>query len=159
MRFRVMEGTHVCDDPSGKKDAKGNPVEVTFNKGDEFESDTDLVGRLGNKFARVDNLGKGRLGNAPGSEGPITQAEIRRRGMSDDAAKAAEQGFNTAFGDTGRTPPKPVKPSEAEMTKVWESMTVEELKAEAAKDGIELHGARSKADIIDAIKTAYEDSE
>lgn len=151
MRFRLLEGQHV------QNDAHGNKVKFSARSNNIVESATDLCDRFNTKdphfprkFERIDGHEQGA-----GYEEAIAAAY--RKGMEDartaaatpatpsPVAAAAQQGFNTLYTDSGGKPPQ---------SDSLDRMTVKELQELAAEEEIKLGNAKSKEEIIKAIRAA-----
>src|SRR5438105_12102344 len=162
-RYRVMAGQHIESDPEGRKDTDGRPLDVKYEQGQVFASKTpDLHRRWPEKFSKIEeDLPENNpylTMPAPGEtddEFKVRMERLRANPASntseDVVAAAARRGFDTLHTDSGRTPPpgKPVPGSEP-----LDSMSVQELRALAADEEIDLKGATKKDDILRLIKAS-----
>lgn len=121
-RYKVHRGTVSLK-------VNGDRVPTIFHKGEVFESPrTDLASRPGTPV-RVELVPDGT---------PLTPAKPGIRARRDRKAQEAE-------------PVKPKMPAN-EVTDTYESMTVADLQRHAAAEEISLGAAKSKAEIIAALR-------
>lgn len=150
-KYKLVAGRHtqneikdgkvvMIDHPEGKTDRDGKvlivPKEVRYNPGDEFEALVDLV-KTQNRRGSIKFEYAGRNVNP---DDPF----LRREGESARAFAARM----AALADDEET--APALPAADEL----DSMTVEQLRKMAKEDRVDLGTAKSKDEIIKAIRAA-----
>lgn len=167
LKFRLMDGQH-CENLPNKRDAKGNPILVTYRKGAVIETYTDL-NRLNAKMEMND----GRVVDDPNFPKKFERiyddphAAHSQQAGPITAEEAARRGFATAFTDKDKYPPTPAQPPQVhkdQSTVVLdvntyvarlEKMSVKELQAHAAEEEVDLKGAANKEQIIKVLRAGY----
>lgn len=132
MEFKVKVGIHIAKDPE-------NPGQsLTYEKGDTFTSTYELDKRWPEKFERV---------NAPRQ--PMMQSQRRAATEPQQQPVQTEQreGNNqTQANDNAATQDDNL-----------DEMTVIQLRQVAAKEHVDLSGARTKEEIVERIRKARDD--
>lgn len=129
MRFRLLAGQHIQTDPDGQ--------ERLYKPGQVLEAKADLATRWPEKFGRV----------AEGT--PLDVGMLTRVPPSESVADAAQRGFDPATSNTGALPPSSPLPAGED---TFSHMTLNELKAFAAEEEIDLKGARTKEEILAVLR-------
>lgn len=140
-KFAVTRGCHVDNDPSGRKQPDGRPVEVMYKAGDVVESEIDLVERFGDKFQRVEENPR----YVPAE--PETAEQIEARIKADQARLAAmRQAPNpNAVADAARAGFK---------GDTLDKMSDKELRSLAGDEEIDVSKCKTRDDLLKTIRAA-----
>lgn len=133
MKFRLIKGKHVQNDPSGKS--------MVYSPGDVFESKVNLIDRYGagnQKFERLSEDAQTHGGRPEKNllQNPATVQEAAEKGFKDGQEVSPEITTQNTEDDG------------------LEAMTVTELRRWAEAEEIPLDGKTRKDEIIQAIRMA-----
>ncbi len=140
MKFRLLRGCHVDNDPNGQKEADGRFKDAIYYAGDVIDTPIDLCRKFNTaglppKFERIDAY-------ATLAQGPITAEELAQRGLAEGVAP------------THIVPAEFKEPAAQSTQAALESMTRDELIAYAQGEEIDLGNVKNKESIIKAILAA-----
>lgn len=152
MKFKVLAGGHVQDDPCSPEPSERQRergmvrASKTYMPGEVLENDLDLVKLFGpNKFERVPD-------NTPVSGSPSPHAHeppiAPHKGLVvDDRERITDPRFPSVM---GQKPPS----SQTEYFGMLDKLTPAELKSLAASEEIDLKGVKTKEEMLKIIKAA-----
>lgn len=167
-RFKLLAGKHVAADPDWERpnkpgtdepDMAVRPPSVTYSAGEVVETDTDLVQKFGaDKFQL---LAGGPTRTVKAGMAALLQKEVVNDHPGETLLPPADEevqipaDVNADGGPSkaaaGTNKPSAGKDLEAEHGPL-EQLTLADLKKIAREEGVDLSGAHTKAEIIEALK-------
>ena len=137
MKFRLLAGMHIANDPADTRDLKPGERrrEVTYQVGDVVESDTDLAARLGSQKFQ-----------------PLYEGDLR------DFAPKVQTPRNTNPADASvaqiaAPPQNPVETSEEDQhADDLDAKDEKKLRDIAVMEKIKVNGADTKEKLVEAIR-------
>lgn len=149
--YRLNAGTHVQNDPV--LPGETTPREGKYKTGDKVPSETNLAERFPEKFSPATPPKANPYAGGAGRATAPTPVPPSATGPSDSGSfEELRAGGEPADEPQGDTSP-PAGPDDADL----EVMTVAQLRDYAAREEIDVHGAKTKAELLERIKTAEGD--
>lgn len=150
MKFKLLVGGHI--DADGKHYMAG--------KNDVIDTEVDLVARFGNdKFARINGAEVSANCEVWDRERETFEEFAERvstKGQTNAAVtKAAQQGFDTAFTDSGQTIDRDAIRARGDGLDD-PKITLKQLKSLAVDEEVEIEGLSTKEQVVNAIRSQRE---